>query len=205
MAGIPIYLEIDASELTELMERLRRNLTPERFNQVMYGIFNRTGGHVRKILKQDLPVEYHVKPKEVGEAVKGAKIGGAGGGLGCVIPIVGPRKNIGSGFSASGGAHGWNSVRRKYRVRARIVKSNISVLPPVMSSYGGQPPFRNLGSKLGGLTFTRAGKGRLPIMKVSGIAIPQMPANRSEAEVQADIMAYMRERLEHEISRLIGG
>lgn len=196
-----VYLDIDASELMDLIDRLRHNLTPERFNQVMYGIFSRTGGHVRRILQSDLPKEYHVKAREVGQAVKRAKVSGTS----CIIPVIGPRKNIGSGFSASGGAHGWNSLRRKYRVRSRIVRSNVSVLPPVMSSYGGMPPFRNLGSRLGGLTFTRAGKGRFPIMKVSGIAIPQMPANRSEADVQADIMAYMKERLEHEISRLICG
>ena len=74
-----------------------------------------------------------------------------------------------------------------------------------MDSYGGQAPFRNLGSKLGGLTFTRAGKGRFPILKVVGISVAQMPTNRSESEVQADIKAYLEKRMEHELQRLIGG
>ena len=50
-----IYLDIDASELDAQIDRLKSALTPARVNQVMYGIFQRTGGHVRKILKEDLP------------------------------------------------------------------------------------------------------------------------------------------------------
>ncbi len=201
-----IILEVDASDLTGEIERLRSVVTPKRFDQIMYSIFQRTGGHVRKILKSDLPRDYYAKPSEIGSAVKSARVTSGGGlGVGCTIPIIGPKKSIGGGFSASGGAHGWNSLHRKYRVKSRIVKAGTSTLPSQMGSYGGMPPFRNLGSKLGGLTFTRAGKSRLPIMKVVGIGIPQMPMNRSQEEVQADIMAYMKNRIEHEIQRAIGG
>ena len=42
-------------------------------------------------------------------------------------------------------------------------------------------------------------------MKVVGIAIPQMPMNRSQEEVQQDILDYMKERMEHEIQRLMAG
>ena len=200
-----VYLEIDASELSGQIDRLKSALTPARVNQVMYGIFQRTGGHVRQILKEDLPKQYYITPGAVGKAVGRAIMTGGSGGAGCIIPVTGPKLSIGGGFSASGGAHGWASLHRKYRVKARIVKSGQSTLPQNMSSYGGQPPFRNLGSKLGGLTFTRAGKGRTPIMKVSGIAIPQMPTNRSEADVQSDIKAYMEKRMAHELQRLVGG
>lgn len=200
-----VYLEIDASELSEEIERLRSVMKPEQFNRSMYGIFKRTGGHVRKILKTDIPKEYHARAGEIGKAVGNPKVTMGGLGVGCTIPIKGARKSIGGGFSASGGAHGWNSLRRKYRVKARIVKDGQSTLPQTMGSYGGKPPFRNLGSKLGGLTFTRAGKGRLPIIKVSGIAIPQMPVNRSEDDVQRDILNYMEKRIEHEFQRVIAG
>lgn len=202
MAG-GIYLEIDASELDSEIERLRRVMTPAEFNRAMYRIFQRTGGHVRRILKTDLPKEYHAKAGEIGAAVGNGRVTGGGLGVGCSIPVTGHKKSIGGGFGASGGAHGWNSLRRRYRVKARIVKAGQSTLPQQMSSYGGQPPFRNLGSKLGGLTFTRAGKSRFPIKKVVGIAIPQMPMNRSEAEVQKDIVDYMRKRIEHEFMRLL--
>ena len=75
-----IYLEIDASELSGEIERLRSVMTPERFNQVMYGIFKRTGGHARKILKQDLPRQYYAKAGEIGKAVGNPKV--SMGGLG---------------------------------------------------------------------------------------------------------------------------
>ena len=204
MAG-GIYLYVDASELDTQITRLKSVLTPARVNQVMYGIFQRTGGHVRKILKEDLPVQYHVKPSEVGQAVGRATVTSGAGGTGCIIPVTGPKKSIGGGFGASGGAHGWNSLHRRYRVKARIVKSGQSTLPQQMSSYGGQPPFRNLGSRLGGLTFTRAGAGRFPIMKVVGISVAQMPPNRSAEDVQGDIKSYMEQRMAHELQRLIGG
>ena len=206
MANTGIYLDIDASDLMDEINRLRSVMRPERFDQVMYNIFQRTGGHVRRILRQDLPKEYHIRAGEVSSAVRGVRMSSNTGlGVGCSIPIVGPRRSIGGGFRASGGAHGWNSLRRKYRVKARIVKSGQSTLPQNMGSYGGQPPFRNLGSKLGGLAFTRQGESRLPIKKVEGIAIPQMPMNRSREDVQQDIVEYMRGRIEHEFQRVIAG
>lgn len=204
MAGT-VTLEIDASELSGEIDRLRSIMKPERFDRVMYGIFSRTGGHVRKILKKDLPPHYYVKAGEIMSAVKSPKLSIGGGGTGCVIPITAPKKSIGGGFSASGGAHGWNSKKRKYKVKARIIKAGQSTLPDIMSTYGGQPPFRNLGSRLGKLTFTRAGASRLPIMKVSGIAVPQMPMNLSKPEVQKDILDYMERRIEHEFQRVIAG
>lgn len=208
MANTGIYLEIDASDLDEEINRLRNVMTEERFERVMYGIFQRTGGHVRKILKEDLPREYHIKAKDVSGAVHNAKVTSGGLGVGCSIPIVGARRSIGGEFKASGGSHGWKNVsrrRRRYRVRAKVVKAAISVLPQNMASYGGYPPFRNLGSKLGGATYTRLSEERFPIVRVEGIAIPQMPMNRSEEDVQADIKNYMQKRIDHEFKRLIEG
>lgn len=206
MAG-GVYLEIDASELNGEIAYLRSVLTPEQVDTVMNRVFRRTGSHVRQILKKDLPKEYHVKAGEVGAAVGNARVSGGGGiGVGCTIPIKGARKSIGGSFSASGGAHGWNALRgKKYKVKSRIVRAQQSKLPDRMTSYGGEPPFRNLGSTLGGVAFTRAGKDRLPIMKVSGIAVPQMPMNRSKEDVQEDIVNYMRGRIEHEFQHLIAG
>ena len=194
-----VYLEIDASELTERMERLRALLTPDQFQRIMYRVYSRAAGTIRRAVREDLPHQYHITPGEVGSTIGAPKITG----WSCSIPVRGPKRKIGTQFSASGGAHGWNSLRRKYSVKAKIVKAGASVLPQNMASYGGQPPFRNLGSKLGGQTYTRAGKARGPILPVSGIAIPQMPMNRSRAEVQKDVLDTMKKRLEHEIQRAI--
>lgn len=203
MASTGFYLEVDASDLKDTINRLKSVMTEQQFTNAMHGIFNRTGNHVKAILKKDLPQKYEVKPGDIGKAVKKGRVTTGGLGVGCCIPIVAPRRSIGGGFSASGGAHGWNSMKRRYRVKSRIVKSGQSTLPQNMSTYGGLPPFRNLGSKLGGLTFTRAGKERLPIMKVSGIAIPQMPINRSEADVQKDIKDYLEKEIERRFNYLL--
>ena len=205
MANVGWRLEVDASDLEKELKRLREVATPEQFERVMYRIFLRTGGHVRKILRTDLPKQYHIKPKDISSDIQGTKVTAGGvGGVGCIIPIRGVRKTIGKTYKASGGAHGWNSTKRKYRVKARIVKSGQSVLPSNAGSYGGQPPFRNFDApKLNGITFTREGKSRLPIVPIKGIAIPQMPLNRSEPEVRQDIMDYMEKRTEHEFMQLM--
>lgn len=204
MAG-GIYLNVDASDLMDKVDMLKIAMTPKQFDNAMCGIFRRTGGHVKKILREDLPKKYEIKPKEVGEAVKSPRVTTGGLGVGCSIPIAAPRRSIGpGGFSASGGAHGWNSMRRKYRVKARIVKSGQSTLPAQAGSYGGMPPFRNLSAKkLHNLTFTRSAKGRLPIEKMVGIAIPQMPMNRSKADVQDDIKDYLEKQMEQRFNALL--
>ena len=205
-----VYLEIDASQLSAQINRLKSVMKEETFERAMYGIFQRTGGHVKRILKTDLPHEYHIKAGEVAATVGNARVSFGGGGVGCVIPIKGPRRKIGTEFKASGGSHGWTVARRarsrqKYKINAKIVKAGSSVLPDTMASYGGQPPFRNLGSKLGQQAYTRAGASRFPIMKVMGIGIPQMPPNRSDGEVQGDILRYLETTIEHRFQAIIAG
>lgn len=196
-----IEITVDDSDVKAKLDFMKRNLKPERFERAMYRIYSRTGKHVRQIVKTDVPKQYVIGAQKVGKAVQDAKVSG----MSCIIPIRDKRGNIGSQYGAAGGAHGWASLHRKYKVKARIVKGGQSILPSDMRSYGGQPPFRNLGSKLGGLTFTRAGKARVPIMKVSGIAIPQMPMNRSRADVENDIMNWMKKQVEREFLNVING
>ena len=200
-----MYITLDDAQLQADIQRLRDVLTPEQMNKAMYRAFQRTGSHVKTILRKDIPPKYEVRAGDVGAAVKRphTTLSGGLGGASCVIPVVGPKRRIGADFKASGGAHGWNSRRRKYRVKSKIVKGQQSTLPANAGSYGGQPPFRNLGSKLMPQTFTRTSKKRLPIEKIVGIAIPQMPLNRSEGAVQADIKSYVSARIEHEVQHLI--
>ena len=196
-----ITMEIDASDLKDKIDRLRQNMTEEQCERAMYGIFRRTGRHVAQILRKDLPKKYEVKPGEISAAVKNPQLSMGLGGVGCSIPIQAIRGKIGGEYRASGGAHGWRSVKRKYRVKARVIKGTQSTLPPEW--HAGYPPFRNLGSKLGGLTFARSSKERGPILKVTGIAIPQMPLNRSEADVQQDIKEYLEKQMEERFMALM--
>ena len=198
---LPITIEIDASDMKDKVNRLKANMTQEQFEHAMYGIFQRTGRHVAKILKQDLPQKYEVKPGDIGAAVKAAQVSMGFGGVGCSIPVVAPRGKIGSQYRASGGAHGWNSLHRKYNVKARVLKGAQSTLPSEWHS--GYPPFRNLGSSLGGIAYARSSKARGPIMKLTGIAIPQMPMNRSEPEVQQDIKEYLEKQMEERFNALM--
>lgn len=193
-----IYIEIDDADFQAKIRFLADAMNPANFERAMYRIFTRTGQHVRKIVKEDVPHEYEISPSKVGAAVKAAQVSG----LSCIIPIRDRRGPIGSQYKASGGAHGWASLKRKYRVKAKIVKGGTSTLPA--RAMAGYPPFRNLGSKLGGLTFTRTSGARGPILKVSGIAIPQMPVNRSEAEIQKDIYDWMKAQVERECMAVLG-
>lgn len=211
MANPGVYLDVDISDAMETINALRAIHTPENFERLMYSAIRRTGRHVKTILKKDLPKEYNAKPSWIGSQVGAPKIelGGGVAGVSCSIPIKGTRGTIGGTFNASGGAHGWNATRRRYKVSAQMVKSKRSILPSEMKHQGGYPPFRNLGSKLGKLTFTRTGektsKGKDAIAKVVGISVPQMPLNRSEDDVQTDIMDMLMKRLEQEHARIIKG
>lgn len=208
MANPSIYLEVDASDLNREIDRLRSVMTQEQFTRAMYGIFQRTGSHVRTILKKDLPIEYNIKSPEVGQAVKNAKVSLGGSGAGCSIPVVAARRHIGGGhgYTARGYRRGWASLKSgPYPIKVHVYRGSWGTLPSHLASYGGQPGFRNVPSKLHGIAFTRKGKARLPIEKVMGIAIPQMPMNRAQPEVQADIKKYMEGRIHARLTALIGG
>ena len=132
-----ITIEIDTSELDSLVDGLKKRLTPAQVDRVMSSVLRDTAEHTKNILKRAIPEHYYATPGEVGKAVGKASVTSGGLGVGCCIPITGVRKSIGGGFSATGGARGWESLRKRYRVKARIVKGAQSTLPQNMSSYGG--------------------------------------------------------------------
>lgn len=203
-AGTTIY--IDASDLQDKVRLLQNGLSEEKAAKVLYWTCDKTARQVKKILKRDIPKEYNAAPGWIGDAVGHPRMsgGGAAGGVNCVIPLKGTKGTIGGKhFSAKGGAHGWNSLRRKYKVTALILKAGASTMPAQMSHQGGNPPFRNLGSKLGKVTFTRKTKARFPIVSVSGIAVPQMPMNRSMPTVTEDIHRALEKQLDYYIARML--
>ena len=201
-----VILEIDISDLDGEIDRLRSVMKPKQFENAMYGIFRRTTRHVRAILKKDLPQQYQVKKSDIQAAVSTGKVvNSPGAGVGCTIPIKAERGRVGVEYRARGGAHGWNSLYRKYRVQAKVLKAGISTLPEKMPGiYGGNPPFRNFSAeRLNGLAYTRKTKNRIPIMRVEGIAIPQMPMTRSEPDVQRDIRQYLEKQMEQRFNYLV--
>lgn len=196
-----VEITVDASDLMGKITTLKENMSQENFDRAMYGVMQRTSRRVSTILRKDLPQEYVVKPGNISKAVQRPKLSTGAGGVGCSIPIKDTRGVIGNRYSAVGGAHGWNSLRRKYRVKARIVTRGQSTLPQKMKT--GYAPFRNLGSSLGGLTFVRRSKKRGPLDIVTGIAIPQMPMNRSQEDVQRDIKLFLEKQIDQRIRYML--
>lgn len=203
--AIELQIEIDDAELQRDMNALKAACTPEQFNRAMYRVFARTGSTIKRIVKTDVPHEYQVKAGEVGATIRSPKVTTSGMGVGCVIPVVGPRRYIGPEFKAKHGAHGWKVLRRKkrYKVTAKILRGQDSELPTSLGDYGGMAPFRNLGSKIMPNAWHRLSKKRGPIMSMVGIAIPQMPLNRSKDEIQGEIMTTMKTRTAHELQRVL--
>lgn len=204
MAGSPrsnTYITVDTSDLQHLMNSMKAVLTKHQFELLMYRVFKRTGAHVKTIIKREVPKDYEAKPSWIASNIGTPKMntGGAGGSVGCTIPIDGARGVIGSRFPAAG-PRGRRRKSGKYSITAHIVKGQSSTLPALMSHQGGQPPFFN-----GSIVMTRKGKSRLPIVRVAGLGVPQMPMNRSKENVQEDILNTIQTRIEHEWRVLVGG
>ena len=207
---MPVYLDVDISQLQATIDRMRAVHTKREFELLMYRSFRRTGQHVRTIMKKDLPREYKAKATWIGQNVKNPKtqFGGFGGSaVSCSIPINGTRGVLGSQFKASGPRGRKSKTVKAYKITAQILKNKKTILPSTMPSdpYGGNPPFLvRAGGKIPvGLVFTRKTKARLPVMRVVGIGVPQMPLNRAQDDVQDDIMQTLEQRIEHEHSYMI--
>ncbi len=199
MAGY--FLEIDTSDVERLCQSFKSQMSKANFARMMHRIVQRTGTHVGVVLSKDIPKQYAVKAMQVRRAVGKPVMSGGGADTACSIPVRGARGRIGGMFRATGGAPGWKV--RPYQVKAKIVKGGVSVIP--QKAMGGVAPFRNtIAPRLNNLAFTRQGKDRFPISAISGIAIPQMPMNRSKADVEKDIADFMYKQAEHEIQYRIG-
>lgn len=193
--AVPMHIEVTTRGVPEMIGKMNLILGSDN-KMVKYAISN-AGRKVKTILKKDLPVYYETTPGKVGSDTGNPKM--KNGGMSCVIPIKGRRYTVGGNHvSAVGGVYGWASTwfkGRGYKIYAQIENGKMSKLPAKMTHQGGQPPFRNLGSKLGDATFTRKGKNRLPIESVSALATAQMPTNKAEGTVRADIEDVLFEQV----------
>ena len=206
MAKNGIYLDIDISDAKEKIDALRAVHTEKEMNALLRRAVTRTGNHVRTIVGKEASKHYVITQKKVKSYIGSPEISSGTGAIGvsCCIPIKGRRMSIGGTFKASGGAPGW-SVRKgkRYKINAKIIKSQRSTMPEVMNHQGGNPPFINTSApKLHGVAFTRTGKktknGKDAIARVVGIGVPQMPINRAEDDIQKDVMDMLMDRLEAE-------
>lgn len=204
-------LDIDISDAQKKIDALSRALTPQQAKLLNYRVVSRTGQKVKSIVSTDVPNRYYIKRSVVAKDIRRPRMGNSSGAsVSCSIPIEGTRHIIGGNtFPAVGGAAGWISKGRRYKIYARILANEVSELPENMKHQGGNPPFRNLGArKLNDATYNRAaGAGfppkNLPLVRVVGIAVPQMPLNRAEGDVQEDILDFMIKRIDQEFANIM--
>lgn len=213
------YLGIDMKPLRNLLSAMESELGEAQFRKMMIRAFRRVPGHVRKVLPGELKKDYYVNPSHVRKSIGGAKVETTNRfshtGVTCIIPIREARNVIGGDqFKVTAGTRrrkpmltrkGKRVPNKRYHIDAKILKSRISVLPKKMpgegrSSYGDQPPFVTAkGGKTHGVVMTRKyADRRLPIIRVTGIGIPQMPLNQSRKAVEEDILNFTMGRIEHE-------
>lgn len=208
-----VDLEIDASDMKDMINKMREVMKPQQFENAMAGIFRKTGRHIKVTMGKTLPKKYSVTSKNAKEVVGNQKMTNGAGGVGVVIPLKDTRKGFAlnqssRNFASSGGLNGWATLTSKpYRIKVKVLKGKMAKLPARMpANYGGQPPFRNTSARKPGFAsavFTRTGKGRFPIRKVTAIAIPQMPMNRSKDDVQQEIKAFMEKQMEDRFNAML--
>ena len=182
---------VDISDLMGTITEMKSCLGGQKFQTMMNRTFRETGAKVKAIVRKEVPKQYEVTAAWAGGAVGSPQMQK----MGVVIPIRGKRGSIGGTFHAMA----WQRGRKvRGRVRAKIVKGNISVLPETMKHQGGQPPFM-----AGGVAFTRRfAKKAYPIVHVVGLGVPQMPVNRSRASVEGEIRETLEKRLNHNFTYL---
>lgn len=216
MSKTDAILTVDVSDAMEKIDKLKWQMSDKQARQLHDRVIRATGRKVKGIVSTQVPKKYHIKKRVVAADIGRPKMnpGGATGNLSCSIPIEGVKHIIGGKtFPAKGGRHGWTGIKagKRYKIRTQIVKGQTSVLPEEMKAQGGNPPFRNLSaSRLNGATFTRElGVGfppnNLPLSRVVGLAVPQMPVNRSEEDVQGEIGKYMLNQIDREFRRIMSG
>jgi hypothetical protein len=215
--GYNVSLYIDASDLQEKIEICRDALSPKGYERLMNRTFNEVGKKMTTITVEEARKEYDVTKRWIRSQIKRPEI--TLGAFPVVkLPLSGHKGSIGAVFKARGRRAGKvRGVSVKGRIVANIVTSGQSVLPQVMRNQGGNPPFvlyvqkgvkGATGKKPKGsskeVVFTRRGPGRLPIVAVKGLAVPQMPLNRSASKTQDAILEYAGKRLESNFKYMFG-
>lgn len=222
MAAKNPYLNIDMSDVYEKLNEMKQVVGEKNAAKILYWTVKDSARHIRAKLSPILRKEYQSRAMTIRRSIGKAIMTGK---MSCVIPIENTRNIIGGDdFPLDGSTTRvvkGNERRRKkaieagrrpkpgkkYKIRAKILKKGVSTMPNVMpgagrSSYGDQPPFlMPVKSKTGPtgkhIVMTRKGKEKLPIIRVVGIGVPQMPLNRSRAAVEDDIADYAMDRLVH--------
>lgn len=219
MAADNVFLEVDTSQLMLAMWEMEQIVGRNGIRQMARRAVARVPGHVRRVLPGMTQEEYHVRKRRwVSSQILNARPQMNGEFISMRIPIEGERGILGGdNFTlAQGVRNAYNAnVRRRrngrplrpLRIRVNVLQDRVSTLPKLMpkgggrSSYGGFPPFIMLSKKKRKpLVFTRKTKKRLPIIRVTGVGVPQMPTNRVRDELQRDLQTFVLQQIVREFS-----
>ena len=195
--GGGMYLTVDMSNLRTKLELSRAVLSRSNFEKLMYRTFSEVGKRAKPPIAREVVQDYEVTQQWVKSQIGSSRISFGGGfPVTCQIPLKGAKGSIGGRFKLSSPARS----KKQGKVRARVVKSNVSTMPDKMDHQGGNPPF-----VAKGVAYTRRTKERLPIVRVVGLGVPQMPLNRSESKVQDTLLELAMKRLDHNMQRMLNG
>lgn len=194
---------IDTTDAMARIKQLELALSQRQIHDVLYRTLNETGRYVKTIMRKDVPHDYAVTATWVGKHVGNVQISTAtfGANVTAIVPLDGKKGTIGGIFKMTG-TRGRPKKRKKglkaYKINAKIIKADTSELPEKMKRQGGNPPFIAKGA-----VYTRRTNQAYPVVRVVGLAMPQMPLKRSEAEVRKDINKRLESRLNHHLDRLL--
>ncbi len=191
------YLYVDLSDVKPKLEYMQSVLKKAEYEKLMYRTFAEVGRKAKTMVAKEVQQDYVVTQQWVKSQIGAYKLQFGGQfPVTCTIPLKGVKGSIGGRFPLSSPARS----RRQGYVRSTIVKGQISTMPPHMTNQGGNPPF-----VANGVAYTRRTAERLPIVRVVGLGVPQMPLNRSQDKVQDSILDYTERRLDHHFARMLSG
>lgn len=196
---IGITIDVDHSQLDDFARKLEKG----HLEQAITRGIHRTADEAPGIIKKDIEKRYHGGEGFIDSAVK-APIKQP---MGAVIPLRGTKGGIGTTFRAgafTGGSKkgadkgkGWK-LRYKGRVAAHIVKGKQSALPSKMTRQGGNAPFMLYSSAQ---VVTRRTKKRFPLVRVVGLAVPQMAATRAKEDIQNHVGKELLKNVTNELEK----
>lgn len=185
LGGSEPPLELDFSEVYERMIELGKAMSKTQFERLVYRTVRETGTRGQTIIAREVVKDYAITQQWAKKQIQSPKIQWGGSDIECRIPMKGHKGTIGGTYRIT--------TARSKRVRAKILKKGTSRLPGVFPNQGGNPGF--VGPN--GVLFTRKyAWQRKPIVRVVGMALPQMPLNRSEDKTRDAFLELMSKRLD---------
>lgn len=231
MARTSTMLELDAEQFQNMINDLARNTTPEQFNRIISRSLKRAGSAVRTAVKREISTTYHITASRALSAMSTPVISESPANM--TIYVKGVRERIGPtgpypawsvGMNGPSGRKRRNIQSRSGNVTMEDVRGVRSTLPAGLGSdarhfmvmrgpYAGRVfaaiP-KSAGSPLyikhiRGKRICRYARANEKIRVAVGIAIPQMPLNRSAPAIQMRFEEIFQKRIAHEWKNVMAG